>query len=124
MTDPVHIEGFDESGPWKPDDEETARHQAERIADTARTERRTAASITDTRLFALKSHVEDLHRSVGGLKTQVTSIETDQKKNNEMTAQILTIISGGKLIVTIACSTGERYLSTALADEARAEVGA
>jgi len=29
----------------------------------------------------------------------------------------------GKLIVTIACSTGERYLSTALADEARAEIG-
>jgi cysteine synthase A len=29
----------------------------------------------------------------------------------------------GRLIVTVACSTGERYLSTALADEARAEVG-
>jgi cysteine synthase len=29
----------------------------------------------------------------------------------------------GKLIVTIACSTGERYLSTPLADQARAEVG-
>jgi len=29
----------------------------------------------------------------------------------------------GKLIVTIACSTGERYLSTALAEEARAKVG-
>ncbi|MBV8968780.1 MAG: cysteine synthase A [Verrucomicrobia bacterium] len=29
----------------------------------------------------------------------------------------------GKLIVTIGCSTGERYLSTALADEARAEIG-
>ena len=30
----------------------------------------------------------------------------------------------GKLIVTIGCSTGERYLSTALADRARQEVGA
>ena len=32
--------------------------------------------------------------------------------------------NAGKLIVTIACSTGERYLSTALAAEAKAEVGA
>ena len=30
----------------------------------------------------------------------------------------------GKLIVTIGCSTGERYLSTALAEEARHEVSA
>jgi cysteine synthase A len=29
----------------------------------------------------------------------------------------------GKLIVTLACSTGERYLSTPLAAEARAQVG-
>jgi len=29
----------------------------------------------------------------------------------------------GKLIATIGCSTGERYLSTALADEARKQVG-
>ena len=29
----------------------------------------------------------------------------------------------GKMIVTVACSTGERYLSTALAAEARAAVG-
>ena len=31
--------------------------------------------------------------------------------------------NSGKLIVTVACSTGERYLSTALADDARAQVG-
>jgi cysteine synthase A len=30
----------------------------------------------------------------------------------------------GKMVVTIACSTGERYLSTPLAAEARAEVDA
>jgi cysteine synthase A len=31
--------------------------------------------------------------------------------------------NAGKLLVTIGCSTGERYLSTALAEEARAQVG-
>jgi len=31
--------------------------------------------------------------------------------------------NAGKLIGTVACSTGERYLSTALAEEARAQVG-
>jgi cysteine synthase A len=32
--------------------------------------------------------------------------------------------SAGKLIVTVGCSTGERYLSTALAEEARQRVSA
>jgi cysteine synthase len=32
-------------------------------------------------------------------------------------------VNRGKLLVTFGCSTGERYLSTALADEARAESG-
>jgi cysteine synthase len=30
----------------------------------------------------------------------------------------------GKIIVTIGCSTGERYLSTALAEEARKQISA
>ncbi len=42
----------------------------------------------------------------------VAAIEVAQRPENK-----------GKTIVTIACSTGERYLSTALAAEARAEVG-
>jgi cysteine synthase len=32
--------------------------------------------------------------------------------------------NSGKLMVTVGCSTGERYLSTSLADEARNKVAA
>ncbi len=53
---------------------------------------------------------------LGGISTGsnvVAAIEIAKRPENK-----------GKTIVTIACSTGERYLSTALADEARAAVGA
>ena len=52
---------------------------------------------------------------LGGISTGanvVAALEVARRPENK-----------GKTIVTVACSTGERYLSTPLAAEARAEVG-
>ena len=46
-------------------------------------------------------------------RTQLQPIEVAKRLENQ-----------GKMIVTVACSTGERYLSTPLAAEARAQAGA
>jgi cysteine synthase A len=66
--------------------------------------------------FAMARRIAKEEGILGGISTGanvVAAIEIAKRPENK-----------GKLIVTIACSTGERYLSTPLADEARAAVGA
>ena len=71
--------------------------------------------VTNDEAFAMARRLAKEEGILAGISTGanvVAAIEVAKRPENK-----------GKLIVTVACSTGERYLSTALAAEARAEVG-
>jgi cysteine synthase A len=71
--------------------------------------------VTNDDAFAMARRLAKEEGMLVGISTGanvVAAIEVAKRPENK-----------GKLIVTIACSTGERYLSTPLAAEARAEVG-
>ena len=72
--------------------------------------------VTKDEAFAMARRLAKEEGILGGISTGANvhaAIQVAMRPEN-----------AGKLIVTIGCSTGERYLSTPLADEARAEVGA
>jgi cysteine synthase A len=71
--------------------------------------------VTNDDSFAMARRLAKEEGILAGISTGanvVAAIEVAKRPENK-----------GKMIVTIACSTGERYLSTPLAAEARAEVG-
>ena len=70
--------------------------------------------VTNDEAFAMARRLAKEEGILGGISTGANvhaAIEIAKRPEN-----------AGKLIVTIGCSTGERYLSTPLADEARTEV--
>jgi cysteine synthase A len=71
--------------------------------------------VTNEDAFAMARRLAKEEGILGGISTGANvwaAIEVAKRPENK-----------GKLIVTVACSTGERYLSTPLAAEAKAEVG-
>ena len=73
-------------------------------------------TVSNDDAFAMARRLAKEEGILGGISTGanvIAALELARRPENR-----------GKLIVTIACSTGERYLSTALADEARAAVTA
>ncbi|MEI6356106.1 MAG: cysteine synthase A [Verrucomicrobiota bacterium] len=74
-----------------------------------------AVQVANDDAFAMARRLAKEEGLLVGISTGanvIAAIEVAQRPENK-----------GKTIVTIGCSTGERYLSTALAAEARAEVG-
>lgn len=74
-----------------------------------------AVQVTNDDAFAMARRLAKEEGLLVGISTGanvVAALEVAKRPENK-----------GKMIVTIACSTGERYLSTALAAEARAAVG-
>ncbi len=73
-------------------------------------------TVSNDDAFAMARRLAKEEGILGGISTGANvhaAIEVAKRPENK-----------GKLIVTIACSTGERYLSTPLADEARSLLGA
>ena len=71
--------------------------------------------VTNDDAFAMARRLAKEEGILGGISTGANvwaAIQVARRPENK-----------GKTIVTIACSTGERYLSTPLAAEARAAVG-
>src|SRR2546425_1325705 len=71
--------------------------------------------VTNEDSFAMARRLAKEEGILGGISSGANvwaAIEVAKRQENK-----------GKMIVTVACSTGERYLSTALAAEAKAEVG-
>src|SRR5437773_1390665 len=70
--------------------------------------------VTNEDAFAMARRLSKEEGILGGISTGANvwaAIEVGKRQENK-----------GKMIVTVACSTGERYLSTPLAAEAKAEV--